>query len=80
MNLDHLKMTEEALPRLRAKRAANRGVVTKLIKESNEIFGKGCRTTGHENEKPANEDRCDVKGKIVTYQRARRANINNQRS
>ena len=40
MNLDHLKMTEEALPRLRAKRAANRGVVTKLIEESDEILEK----------------------------------------
>ena len=76
MNLDHLKMTEEALPRLRAKRAANRGVVTKLIEESDEILEKDVALL----DMKTNEDRCDVKGKIVTYQRARRANINNQRS
>ena len=38
VNLDHFKMTEENLPRLRAKRAANRGVVTKLIEESDAIL------------------------------------------
>ena len=39
MSLDNLKMTE-ALPRLRAKRVANRGVVTKLIEESDAILEK----------------------------------------
>ena len=39
MNLDDFKMTDaDALPRLRAKRAANRAVVTKLIEESDVIL------------------------------------------
>ena len=38
MNLNCLKMTEEELPRLQATRAANRGVITKIIEESDAIL------------------------------------------
>ena len=39
MNLNHFRMTDaDALPRLRTKRRANRGVVTNLIEESGVIL------------------------------------------
>ena len=73
-------MTEEELPRLRATRAANRGVVTKIIEETDAILENDAALLDMKTRNRLTKDRYDAKGKIATNQRARQENINRQQN
>ena len=59
----------DALPRLRAKRAANKGVVTKLIEESDAILENDVELMDLKT-RNRNKDKWGAAGKATTHQRA----------